>query len=259
MTLALEAQKLATDPLVILFEVDLTGLGGSVLRLSAYRNGVSNIVFAGHAYDYVPVEVSGHSVELSGKITSPKLAVSSGWQPLIDAIETIGDIRGARVTWHEVFRKFLDTGSSPDPSQAITYSLLIDKIDTQSDKEWTITLTPTLGVGELDSKGTSSMTTGKCKLRYRTVNDDGSFGYTPVEDGGCPWGNPASASAYTHLGGFGTPFYDSQDEVTQEATEDRCSKTYVGCYRRFDPNGEGKKMPFSGVLRRKTSITGDKC
>jgi lambda family phage minor tail protein L len=104
-----DVQELAPSAVVEMFELDLTGIGGSVLR---WHNGVNelggSVVWQGETYTKLPVEATGFEKKSNGTIPRPILRVANVTGLLGALVREYDDLIGAVVTRKKTFIKYLD-------------------------------------------------------------------------------------------------------------------------------------------------------
>lgn len=115
MTIETELQKLSLDsPIVELFTIDCTPIGGSVYRFTPQFQDGGSVLFGGVSYTSLPITSEGWEVTATGTQPRPTLTISNVNSTLLSAVVTLGDIVGAKVTRVRTLRKYLDDGSNPD-------------------------------------------------------------------------------------------------------------------------------------------------
>jgi phage-related protein len=257
--MAFQPQKLAPGQVVTVYTLDFTKAVAFVptvnpiLRLSAYRNGNSDIVFASNTYSYVGVLGTGFRSEANGTAAKPNLQfdkaslyANADFQSLKADFQTqTGEVyfdwRGVLVT----ITKYYVTGNETVYQQ----EYLVDQVAKITKNTLEVTLTVSLGIDRLGSDSVQTLSLNRCSLRYRTWNGSG-FDYTPVGDDGCPYGNPTNTTDYSAVPSFGIKFYTKEDSELLFANRqfDECSQTAKGCQLRFDPNAEGYNLPIKALL-----------
>lgn len=242
----------ASSPMVYLYELDFrTCLEpiDTVLYLSPYRNGTSNIVFGGKEYIWADIRMGALSTTAGGTLMQPTLEFMAGSPAdslLILAIQ--GGLRGMTVIRKRTYATFLDGGATPNPNAFHNTSLFVNGLDSQKNTSITLKLTPGYGIEGINDISNRNLSVDSCALKYR-VWDGTKFVYTAHADGGCPWGNPSETANYPTLSSFGTPYYDTANIETTNPAMDRCSLTAQGCMKRF-PTGN---IPIEAVLSQPTS------
>lgn len=111
-------QSLNQDsPLVELFTLDLTGIGGSVFRFTPHFAEASTISFGGISYLSLPIISDGWEVSASGTQPRPTLSISNVNQVLLNSVISLGDLVGADLILIRTFEKYLDGHPSGDPTK----------------------------------------------------------------------------------------------------------------------------------------------
>ena len=117
-----DVQALEQSALVKLWELDLTSLGGTVLRFHGYpQNGV--ITWQGKQYSPWPIQESGFERTSSGNSPTPHLNVGNVDGSISTMCTMFDDMVGAKITRHITYGKYLDAanfaGGNPtaDPTQ----------------------------------------------------------------------------------------------------------------------------------------------
>lgn len=120
MTIQTEIQKTAVSPLIELFTLDLTPIGGSILRFTPNTvEGTSSVAFGGTVYMALPITGSGWETSIDGAPPRPTLTISNVTRFIQSYLNLYNDLVGASVTRTLTLEKFLDSGSSPDSSQIL--------------------------------------------------------------------------------------------------------------------------------------------
>lgn len=115
MPIEADLQKPSQDSALIeLFVIDCTGFGGTVYRFTPHFADSGTITFAGNIYTSIPITSDGWEVTATGNQPRPTLTISNVNQTLLNAVITLGDIVGAKVTRIRTLRKHLADGSNPD-------------------------------------------------------------------------------------------------------------------------------------------------
>lgn len=126
MTIRSELQVLEkTSPVVELYTLDCSGIGGTIYYFTpnVYPDGTP-VVWKTHSYTFIPIATEGWQVSggtSSGSTTqpTPTLTISNVNKILLNAVVTLGDITGAKLTRYITLQKFLDGQPSADQTQFI--------------------------------------------------------------------------------------------------------------------------------------------
>lgn len=222
MSISADIQTLEPGAVIELFELDLTSLGGDVLRFHAGTNQLNqNVVWQGNEYTRFPVEASGFDFDGTGSIPRPKLRASNALSVISALLQVYGDFLGAKVTRKRTLKKYLDAINFPgginptaDPSAAFADDVFfIDRktSETKEMVEFELTVSFDLAAIQLPRR---QIIQNLCAWKYRS----GECGYA------------------------GTNYFLADDTPTTEATQDTCGKRVSSCKARF-PN---EPLPFGG-------------
>ena len=121
MTIQADVSQTWHDAIIELFELDLSGITGSAGDKYYFTANVmpdnSKIKWKGIVYEPLPIEAAGFERTTKGQIPTPELTVANVLGTLASVVNTLDDLVGAKVTRRRTLLKYLDGGSSPDPSQ----------------------------------------------------------------------------------------------------------------------------------------------
>lgn len=111
----------STDGLVDLYCFDCTGIGGSIYYFSpqCYSDGTL-LSWGGQAYSRLAIGLD--NLERKSTATSlpqPTLILSNIGGPLLSAVETLGDLVGAKLTHWKVYVSYLDGQANPSTAEYI--------------------------------------------------------------------------------------------------------------------------------------------
>jgi phage-related protein len=256
MTLTSHTQKFSIGAITTFVEIDFTHvrlystLGPDIVRFcnSVSDDGTTKRSFNGNTWDFVDFEFSKVESDITGAIPEPELQVHANYQPLRDAFIVFDDLRNAVVTRYRYFH---------NDNSFVKDKYFIWKIEKFDHEECQIKLSVARGMDDANSTATRVLPSGLCIRKYRTWNSTtNAFEYTAVKDGGCPWGQ----WPVPNEGSKGTPYYDLHNNSVGTGSQDRCSKTYAACIKRFDPSGTGQQtIPITAVLRTYSSASGSGC
>jgi len=119
-------QLQATDPIVELFELDCSSLGGSIYRFTpAVTNNLTSIQFGGHTWSPIPIKIEGLSNNANEAPSQPTLTISNITLELVGPIIALRDLVGAKLIRYRTFERFLATGSSPDSTALLPKDVYI--------------------------------------------------------------------------------------------------------------------------------------
>jgi lambda family phage minor tail protein L len=222
--LKITQQQAEAGRLVILFELDVTDLGGPIFRFTSTARESSAIVFDGETYVPINVEATGFETSSSDALPTPVLRISNVEFTVQSLIYGFNDLLNAKLIRIRTFERFLDSGADPDPTARFPDDVYFVNRKTQHNKilvEWELK-------SSLDQTGNflpgRQILRDSCSQIYR-VWTGSSFDYTNAT---CP---------YT-----GANSYDPGNNPVTDA-EDRCGKRLSSCRIRF---GENAVLPFAG-------------
>lgn len=221
MSIESDIQKLEPGSIVDLFEVDLSSIGGAVLRFHPGRNSVlGNIVWNGNEYAAFPVMADGFEATGNGRMPRPIIRVANVTGIISSLLHDFDDLIGCKVTRRRTFSKYLDAvnfpgGENPsaDPTQEFPPEIwFIDRKSVETKMMVEFELAASWDVqGVLLPRRQAIANT--CGWRYRSAD----CGYV---DG---------------------PVADINDLPTDDPAKDLCGKRLASCKLRF---GEFAVLPF---------------
>jgi len=232
-----EVQKLETDALVSMYELDTTPIGGTLIyRFTAMPRGSAPIAFNGNVYEPIDIEVDGFNWDGQGAFPRPRIRISNVAGLVTGAIVTMGDIIGARFKRIRTFARHLDDGADPDPDAVFPAEIYTVDQRTKHTKvfvEWQL-------AAYIDQIGVMiprrQCLRDTCSHTYRTYNSDtSSFDYAGVT---CPY---TGSAKFTEAG-----------TSTGNAALDSCGRRVVDCRKRFGDNAVLPTRAFPGVARVRT-------
>lgn len=228
MTTIYEAgQKLSTDPIVSLFTLDATSIGGPRLNFVQGRNVQESVSFGGVKYEAIDIEFDGMEVTGVGALPTPTIRVANHDGIIQTILNTWGSVIGCPIYRVRTFARFLDSGSEPDGTSF--YGPDQFRIERKAAEnpvfiEWELSTA-------IDQEG--KMLPGRtvirdtCLWRYRAWNpSNNTFDYTKAQ---CP---------YT-----GAKSYDINNEEVSDPAFDVPSRRISCCETRF---GKGQPLPYGG-------------
>lgn len=226
MSVNADIQRLQPGGLVSLYEIDMTTLGGGVLR---YAPGPLNNAFVrwrGNQYISLPIDADGFEKAGRGQLPTPTLTVAKDTL-IAAAVVTFDDLRGARVIRWRTFSRYLDGQDSADPNAHFAPDIFKIERKVKQNKSmisWELS-------ADIDQQGKMIpgrvFTRGHCQWRYRYWTG-GSFSYSDSPHA-CP---------YT-----GSRLFEVNGNPTSDPSKDRCGKRLSDCQKRFQP----APIPFGGA------------
>tara|TARA_B100001057_G_scaffold486997_1_gene569042 strand:- start:365 stop:1228 length:864 start_codon:yes stop_codon:yes gene_type:complete len=232
----------------------------------------SDIVMNGTTFNHCAVSISGIASTLGERPNKPTLTVNrstfdalSNVASLITSWTNIGNLppfpfRGTTVTRFLTLHEYnadsswgFEVGGSITADKVLLSGVksryFINSILDADDKSYVFELTPSLGL-EQRTETNRKMPTGLCSLRYRTYVD-AAFAYTPVADGGCPYGQQTNGDS----GYNDTRYFDRENNSTSSAAADYCAKNIRACRLRWASGSATSVLPFMGQFRAGTPGT----
>lgn len=233
MTVKTEVQKLATDAVVTLFQMDLTKLGGSVVCWTNNTDAGESVYFGGVEYTAVPMEWEGFDRDAQNAPARPKMRISNVTNMVTALLQQYKDLIGADLTRMRTFAKYLDSGPEADGNQVFSFDRFKVSRKSAHNKvfvEWELRASTDVE-GVMLPKG---LVVRYCQARYRRWDAATQSFVYDTTTAACP---------YT-----GSQAYDIMDKPTTP-DKDRASKRLSCCQMRFGKNAELPFMGFPGVGR----------
>lgn len=239
-----ESQKLSTDPIVELFDLDATALGGGVYRFYSGAGSDTPLLWRGEYYVPLPIEGSGWEFSGKGSLPTPTLRVSNVHLLMSSIIANIGDPLGADITRWVTYEKFLDApiGSEPDPDKFRKELYQVERKVTQDEAMVEFELSAAI---DQDGRKLPSrqVVRGFCNHRYRVFTGPTVAEPTQIfsyEKATCPYAGDGVAADQ------GPYFTQSGLSATGGAIEDVCGKKLSDCKLRFATQATPQPLPFRG-------------
>ena len=217
MTVIADAQRLEPGDRVLLFELDLTSIGGDVLRFHPYAQ-LSTITF--QAKVYTPWAVEAEGLGRTGDVQQPaptlrvgNIGVDADGKPVPGFISSLcinlQDMVGAQITIHETFGKYLDGQPTADPTQEYAPEV------------WFIQQKSSEGPDVVEFELSGHMALDGLQLPRRSI-----------QASVCPW---------LYIGGYrgpycqysGAVYFTDQDVPTTDPVQDKCGGRVLSCQLRF--------------------------
>lgn len=234
MTIALEVQKLETDNIVALFQLDTTPIGGTtVFNFTKKMRENSYISFDGVQYAAIDISADGFLFDGQGQFPTPRIQVSNVGNILTSAIIEFKDLVGATLTRIRTFEQFLDDGSNPDPTATFPIDIYTVEQKTKHNKifvEWQLSAIIDQTGRQLPGR---TILRDICTHRYRiwdTISE--TFDYSNAT---CPY--------------VGVNNFNEQDVSQSDPANDKCGKRLTSCKLRFGERGVLPTRAFPGVAR----------
>jgi lambda family phage minor tail protein L len=114
MTIEADIAALSPSALVELFELDLTPLGGELVRFHAGTNQIGgDVTWQGNIYSAFPVQATGFAITGTGTIPRPKMTVANVTGLISAFVLSFNDLLGAKITRKRTLVKYLDAVNFP--------------------------------------------------------------------------------------------------------------------------------------------------
>jgi len=229
MTIEQDVAKTWHDAIIELFEIDLEPITGSASDKYYFTANLmpdnTKISWKGQVYEPLPIDASGFERTTKGQIPTPELTVANVLGTLASVVNTLDDLVGAKVTRRRTLLKYLDGGSSPDPSQEFPDDVFYIE---RKVAESSITITWQLA-SKIDLEGLQLpkriITQNYCLWKYRGAE--------------CGYSGPAIANEY-------------DQPITAGGSSSAAGAAYLAAYEAFDAaksklaNAEAKKNNLFG-------------
>ena len=222
-------QQLSIEPIVVLYELDLSRFGGQTYRFTSSivdEGATAEIVqFGGH--EYTPIECTAEGFEWSGKgqLPTPKFKMRN--MPIITQLVVENDdLLGALFRRIRTFKRFI--GPTSDGQSYFGYDVF--KIERKSTHnkyyiEWELSCPIDQDGRWLPGRKAQAT---YCPWIYRYWNGT-TFEYDNSTRG-CSWKREIR-------------YYDGNGNLTTDKSKDKCGKHLSDCLKRF---GEHNSIPFGG-------------
>lgn len=220
MSLESDAQVPAPGTLVDLYEMDLTYAGFSVPIVRFYAGvdaNYGNIVFNSNTYTALPLQATGFKSSSDGPMPRPNLSISNVDGYITSQMKLYNDFIGAKVTRLRTFAKYLDNGSSPDPTAVKTEIYFVEQKKSENNQMVVFELASPIDIMDKQLPG-RFMIANTCAWRYKGVE--------------CGWPGTDSGK-----------WYDNSDNQVFQQSQDVCSKSLDGCKLRW---GVTVPLPYGG-------------
>lgn len=130
-------------------------------------------------------------------------------------------------------------------SGVISQYVIKDVLDASA-KHYIFELSSSLELMDKTTETNRKMATGLCSLKYRSWKN--GFKYTPVADGGCPYGQQTNGDS-----GYDpdNKLFDRNNKVVAVANSKRdyCNKTIRACRLRWASGSASSPLPFMGQFK----------
>lgn len=239
MSIESDIQRLAPSAIVDLFELDATGIGGTIIRWHSGVNGFDNDVrWQGNAYSRFPVEAQGFARTGKGTMPRPTLKAANV-SGLIGALaRQMNDLVGAKVIRRRTFVKYLDSENFPETVLYVDTGYYDALYSTQDNP----TADPNCGFPDevwfVDRKSAENGIFIEFELAAAFDVSGVKIPRRQFIQNVCAWGYKSAECGYT-----GGPVADKNDARTTDPARDQCGKRLASCKLRF---GQYAELPFGG-------------
>lgn len=213
-----DIQRLDPDALIELFELDLSRLGGEVLRLHAYQHaGV--IRWQKQSYEPWPIRVSGLARTGEASQPAPSITVSNVTGAVSKLCCRYGDLLGAQVRRRRTLARYLD--DAPQANSSAQMPL----------ERWFIEQKSGESAQVVEFALSSALDLAGHQLPARQI-------IAAV----CQWKYKGPECGYT-----GTRYYTRDNQKTDDPTQDHCAHRISSCRLRHPaPKDQIPELPFGG-------------
>ncbi|WID42049.1 minor tail protein L [Pseudomonas phage ZQG1] len=226
MPITADVQTLEPGALVALYEVDISFLGGEILRFHGY--GVGSIFFQGFEYEPWPIKAEGFEMSGDGKQSAPSMTLANLENYISSLVIYFDDLVGAKVTRRQTLAKYLDGQPTADPNEELPPSI------------WYVERKMVEVPGEYVQFELASALDFQGQMLPRRQ----------ILANSCSW---LTIGGYRgpYCGYNGPPVADEFDIITTDATKDKCGGLVRSCKLRF---GENNELPYgsyaaAGLIR----------
>ena len=223
MTIESDIQSLSPGSIIDLFILDLTAVGGTVLRFHPGINGLSSpVTWQGQVYTAMPVKIEDIAMNSSGQLARPKVTISNVFGVIGAYCRTYEDLIGAPVTRKRTFVKYLDAVNFPGGVNA-TADPTIHFLD---------------DIFYVERKVVEDLEVVQLELASALDLEGISLPSRQFIQNVCPWDYRSSECSYA-----GGAVAKADDTATSDPTMDSCGHRLNSCLIRF---GDGNPLPFGG-------------
>lgn len=220
------SQRSVTEPLIALYELDLTDYNLGIARFVSSRSDKDVVRFGGETYAPYPVECTGFEWSGTGQPPTPSLKMSTILPVLRALIIGGNDLIGSKFTRIRTYRRFLNDGAEPNTESVFEYDeFRVERKVTHNKVYAEFELASILDQQGIKLPKRQALRS-YCFFIYRKY-DAPTMSFIYDEHYPCPYTGPL--------------FFDLQGRDTT-ARNDRCSKNLSACKKRF---GEFNPIPIS--------------
>lgn len=228
MTTIYEAgQKLSPDPIVSLFTLDTSSIGGPQLHFVQGKNSNEAVSFGGIQYEALDIEFEGMEVSGVGALPTPKVRIANHDGMVQTILNTWGNILGCTIHRIRTFSRFLDNGAEPDSSAFYgpdTFRIERKSVQNPVYVEWELSTS-------IDQEG--KMLPGRTVIR-----DTCLWRYRVWDPAKLEFDNSKALCPYV-----GNKYYDINNQEVFDPALDVPSRRISCCETRF---GKNEPLPYGG-------------
>lgn len=234
MSIAADLQTTSPGEFVVLFELDLTPKGGTVVRFTpmvrkgADAGAMTPVMYDGNPYQPIPIKVTGFERSSKGQFARPTLQIGNVTNIGTQLLRDFDGLRGVRLKRIRILGHYLDDGASPDPGQIMPVEEYIIARKTQHNR---VSIEFELRAA-IDLEGVmipKRVLLRTCMARYRVWNATLGEFVIADSDMACPY--------------VGTTYFDINNLPVADPAQDKAAKNIGCCKARF---GERAVLPFMG-------------
>lgn len=211
-----DIQKPSVDSLVILYQLDATGVGAPSVWY--FTNSVNNgvpVIFNSQEYTPIDIKAEGFDISTKGTMARPKLAVSNVDNTFASEVISYQDFLGCKLTRIRTLKKYLDGEPLADPTVEFPRDIYIIHMKITQTKQmiqWELVAKTDLETLKIPKR---QIIRDGCQHTYRYYID-GAFVYTNIS---CP---------YT-----GASYFKKDGTTTTNPAEDSCGRKLSDCKLRY--------------------------
>lgn len=229
----IKSDILTTEPgeIVVLYDLDLTDLGGGVYRFTENTISGAAVLFQGQTYFPLDMEAEGFEMSGTGSLPKPKIRVNNVEVSVQAAISTYDDMIGGIVYRKRTFSKYLDGQPLADAAAEFPVDIFVIERKSAQNKHFVEFELAAF----MDYEG--RMIPGRMVLR-----DTCTHKYRFWD--GADWDYTYASCPYT-----GGSYWDIEGNVEALPEDDVCGRRITDCELRFGDTANLPTRAFPGVGR----------
>lgn len=223
-----EAQALAPDAMVQLYELDTSRYGGPIYAWTPGPLGEAAVIFSGVSYTPVPLQIDGLAMDGQGPIPRPKVTIPNIGGFASQLMAASGDLLGCQVTRRRTFRKFLDGQPGADSTAFFGPDMwYVDRVALRGPDVVSFELAAAMDI-------VGKMIPGRQVIRDSCTHVYRTYRGSAFVTGTCPYA--------------GGSYFKADGISTAQPAEDVCGKRLSDCRKRF-PDGALPTRAFPGATQ----------